>query len=108
MRLPGLETFVNKNIYIFNHYTACRFGVCPFISSEQLVYWLAQRQSLKAIITCGMLLISELEYFVGSNSQLRTLSRVGLLTMTNVGSIDIGQPTIRESLSYKFGHRIAV
>ena len=36
------------HIYILNRCTACRFGVCPFISSEQRVYWLAERQSLKA------------------------------------------------------------
>ena len=32
--------------------------------------------------------ISESEYFVGSNPQLRTLNRVGFLAMTNVGSMD--------------------
>ena len=43
-------------IYTLNRCTACRFGVYTFISSEQRVYWLAERQSLKVctkIITSG-------------------------------------------------------
>ena len=35
-------------IYTLNRCTACRFGVYPFISSEQRVYWLAEGQSLEA------------------------------------------------------------
>ena len=31
-------------IYHLNRCTACRFGVCPFISSEQRVYLLTERQ----------------------------------------------------------------
>ena len=41
--------------YILNCCTARRFEICPFIS-KQRVYWLAERQSLKActkITTCG-------------------------------------------------------
>ena len=56
-----MTTFSSVNwpyLYIFtlNRCTACRFWVCPFISSEQRVYWLAERQSLKTCtkpITCG-------------------------------------------------------
>ena len=45
---PDQITGLIKELYILNRGTACCFGVCPFISSEQRVYWLAERHSLKA------------------------------------------------------------
>ena len=57
---PRVQFFLANPVYIyiyfFNRCTACRFRVCPFISSEERVCWLAERQSLKActkIITRG-------------------------------------------------------
>ena len=56
IRLIKME-FLNDNFktimliwihYILNRCTACHFGVCPFIKSEQRVYWLTERQSFKA------------------------------------------------------------
>ena len=34
---------------MLNRCTTCYFGVCPFISSEHRVYWLAEKQSLNYI-----------------------------------------------------------
>ena len=51
-----IYTYVYEYIYrILNRCTACRFRVCPFISSEQRVYWLAERQSLKPVRKLSLL-----------------------------------------------------
>ena len=39
---------IQRNIvtHALNCSTACRFGACPFTSSEQKIYWLAERFTL--------------------------------------------------------------
>ena len=67
-----IYTYIYNNnityIYILNCCTACRFGFCPFISSKQRVFWLAERQSLK-----GELRPSEAIYHKIHNKILRLL-----------------------------------
>ena len=42
-----------KELYILNLCTACRFGVCLFISSFQTVYWWAERLYTKNALLVG-------------------------------------------------------